>query len=776
MTPPARLAVDIQALQVDGLAGRGIGRYTAAITTALAATGRVSAALLAPELPPPVQLPPQLVTAGLVAWDGRATLRRLLSEGAPVVHHVTAPFAHVGPTDPSVLVTAPHWEASGCPRVTTLYDLIPLRAPSHYLSRPGSEERYRLRARWVAGSDLLLTISDHTRSEALELLGCEPARVVSVGAGVSRWWSPGDGTDDAHFATLLPRWVDRPFVVCVAGSDTRKNTERLIAALGLLTRRGHDVGLVVAGHLTPDWVGRLSAAASAAGVASRVQLAGEVSDELLRACYRRAVVTVMPSLAEGSGLPVLESAACGTPAAASSTTSLAEVAATAEATFDPSDVDSIAGTVEALLDDADRRARVTAAQAALAAASGWDAVAARVVAAVDSLGLDDAPALPRPSWLLCGPVVPEGGGVGAYDTRLIDAAADEVDVTVVVDRPLPDPLAGRCRRVHPDAVGLDVRPVSHDAVIYPLGNSAGHLDTVVTALRHPGWLWLHEVRLPALATCAFEHLDDEEFGRALRHLLERAYPGRSPWASASRAGRSAAALADAGVGLAGMLATRSTGVLVNSDAARRLLLVDLPPGVAPPPIHVLPPMCPPVAVTTQPSGGGGGGLVSFGIVSTPKQPDLLVDAAAILGCPLHFVGPCPPVLRQLVTERAERLGIGDAVHVVGEVERAGWDEWLTRATVAVQLRTGSGGETSAAVLDALAAGTPVASSLLSSADWPDDVVARVDTSSAAALAADLGELLGSGTRRRQLSAAGLDFARSHGADALVAALRRVLDT
>jgi glycosyltransferase involved in cell wall biosynthesis len=83
----------------------------------------------------------------------------------------------------------------------------------------------------VASADLILTNSEYTRREAIELLGCAPTAVVTVGSGVSPFFTPRDGTDDELFRYWLAAVEDRPFVLTVGGSDARKGTERLVEAL-----------------------------------------------------------------------------------------------------------------------------------------------------------------------------------------------------------------------------------------------------------------------------------------------------------------------------------------------------------------------------------------------------------------------------------------------------------------------------------------------------------------------------------------------------------------
>ncbi len=762
MTVPTLAAVDIRALQVDGYADRGIGRYVASYILALARAGRVGSALLAPELPPASGLPGELVTAGLVRWDSRSELRRLIAGDRPIVYHVTAPFLDTGPRDSAALAVGAHWAESGVPRAVTLYDLIPLRAPRHYLPSEAHEARYRSRARWVGSADLILTDSEHTRGEAIDLLGCPPDRVVTVGAGVSPFFCPPDGTDRELWDHHLGSLAGRPYAFTVSGSDVRKGTERLIAAMGLLAAEGWDLHLVVAGHLTDHWRSRLRQAARAAAVSDRLIMTGAISDELLRACYRRASVTVMPSLSEGAGLPVLESAACGTPALASRTTSLAEVAATPAAGFDPADTASVAETIAALLADSQRRSSVLCAQQALAASWTWEAVAARSASAFDRLAARQTAVrrreLPR-RMALAGPLSPAGGGIGVYGSRLLASMPANVLVDAVTPgRGVPD-LPPGVRHVTQPAVGTDFRPASYDAMVYVLGNSDGHLPTVALALRHPGWLWLHEVRLPAVATTALSGLGDREFDARLARLLQRAYPGRAPLGAARRAGRSNLDLIEAGVGLVAPLAERCRGLLVNSEAARRLLELDLPPLAHHPPIVVLPPACPPVGAARPAAGDGL--VVALGVVSMSKRPDLLVDAAAESGCRLAFVGPCLPILAQVIADRARYRGNADKVHVVGSVDDDSWQTWMSRAAMAVQLREAAGGETSAAVLEALAAGLPVVTNIPSALEYPAGTVSALTSPDPAEVSRRISYLLGSPEERLALSRAGQAFAGDH---------------
>jgi glycosyltransferase involved in cell wall biosynthesis len=250
--------------------------------------------------------------------------------------------------------------------------------------------------------------------------------------------------------------------------------------------------------------------------------------------------------------------------------------------------------------------------------------------------------------------------------------------------------------------------------------------------------------------------------------------------AARRAGRSVLDLVTAGVGFVPLVAERCRGLLVNSEVARRLLELDLAPLAHHPPVHVLPPACPavsPVAGSTAhragavaPGAGGDPVVVAFGVVSMAKRPDLLVDAAAVAGCPVAFVGPCPPILAQVIGDRARAKGATDLVTVTGAVDEQIWRQWLERATVAVQLRESSSGETSAAVLECLAAGVPVVTNLATAAEYGPGTVALVPSADPAVVAVRLRSLLDSPAERQALAEAGMTFARAHSFDRLATTL------
>jgi glycosyltransferase involved in cell wall biosynthesis len=203
-------------------------------------------------------------------------------------------------------------------------------------------------------------------------------------------------------------------------------------------------------------------------------------------------------------------------------------------------------------------------------------------------------------------------------------------------------------------------------------------------------------------------------------------------------------------------------LLVNSELALEMARLDLGPDGRLPPSTMLHHAVPGRAPAPGPRAGGGRPLVvALGVVHAIKRPDVLVEAVAGMPGPvdLAFVGPCDDEARSLVLAAAQRFGAGDRVRLTGHVERDEYEQWIDRASVAVQLRDVSFGESSGAVHDAIAAGVPVVTSILSCRGLPEGVVEMVAPDAPAAAVRDaLAGILGDDTRAASMRQAGRAFA------------------
>jgi glycosyltransferase involved in cell wall biosynthesis len=258
----------------------------------------------------------------------------------------------------------------------TIHDLSFLRHPETF---PPQLRAYLESAvpRSAERADAILTDSEATRRDVIDLLGVIPERVTTILLGVSEAFTPDVAPGErAHLQDAYAIGA-RPYVLAVGTVQPRKNYARLIDAIDRV-REAVDVELIIVGQ--PGWLadGVLEAAAAR----DHVRLLGFVDDADLPALYRQASVLAFPSLYEGFGLPPLEAMACGTPAVASTASSVPEAVGDAGLMVDPLDVAGWADALIAVLTDPDLRADLTEKGLARAAGFTWTRTAQAWLAAI----------------------------------------------------------------------------------------------------------------------------------------------------------------------------------------------------------------------------------------------------------------------------------------------------------------------------------------------------------------------------------------------------------
>jgi glycosyltransferase involved in cell wall biosynthesis len=233
--------------------------------------------------------------------------------------------------------------ASGTRVLWYIYDFLPYLRPELFVAGATRHCMHYLRAlRGIGGR--LAFLSQATRSDyVVRIAHGKPAArdlpVIDPGA---------DGLGLEH-QVFMP---ERRDFVSIGTVEPRKNPCALLQAFEQLWNEGVLARLVVAGRLSPD---ATKARAFIARHANNPLLTvlEEPSDETLRQRLRRARAVVMPSEAEGFGLPPYEALHAGIPAIASSSLPCAPLLSAGALLLDRMDAASIASAVRRFIDDAE---------------------------------------------------------------------------------------------------------------------------------------------------------------------------------------------------------------------------------------------------------------------------------------------------------------------------------------------------------------------------------------------------------------------------------------
>lgn len=269
------------------------------------------------------------------------------------------------PEPPTIM----HWtypipiRVAGARNIYTLHDLVPLKLPFATLDR--KRFYHRLVERCVVEGDHIVTVSEASRRDIIELLGAPEAGVTNT---YQHTPMPAALADEMVDVEAVFGVKSDGFFLFFGAIEPKKNVARLAEAF-LSTDTQHPLVLVGGRGWQKDEELRLvEAAQRRSGAAGpRIIQLDYLPRRLVMQLVRAARAVLFPSLYEGFGLPVLEAMQLGTPVITSNRASLPEVAGDAALIVDPYDVSALSAAIARIDRDADLRSKMR--QAGLAQAA-----------------------------------------------------------------------------------------------------------------------------------------------------------------------------------------------------------------------------------------------------------------------------------------------------------------------------------------------------------------------------------------------------------------------
>jgi glycosyltransferase involved in cell wall biosynthesis len=230
--------------------------------------------------------------------------------------------------------------------VVTVHDLFPFQFPEIHSGPLPRAVNQMLMRNAVRRAERIITPSQVTALAVKESFADSADRVLAIPeAADDRFTSQRD--PEAEGAWQMRLGIRPPYVFYLGQWKAYKNLPMLLEAFRRVSRTHPAAQLVMAGDDPRHPEVRQVAAALPEG---SVIFPGRLPESAIPDLYRGAAMVVLPSRAEGFGLPVIEAMACGVPVICSDLPVLHEIAEGVAVFCDPNDPAAFAQAIASMLD------------------------------------------------------------------------------------------------------------------------------------------------------------------------------------------------------------------------------------------------------------------------------------------------------------------------------------------------------------------------------------------------------------------------------------------
>lgn len=239
----------------------------------------------------------------------------------------------------------------------------------------------------------IITVSNYSKQEMAEVYNDLENKIKFknkiqvIHNGYNKYLYEKEKTAEEMNKALERYGLKKPYVLYIGRLEKKKNTPALIEAFAIMRENNKDIKhkLVLVGDAGFGY-DEVKYMAQEYLLEDEVIMPGWVEEDDMPFIYCGADVFVFPSLYEGFGIPLLQAMACGVPIAASSTTSIPEVAGDAALLFNPRDVSEISESMEKIIKDNDLKNKLIVRGKKQVENFSWEKCARETLAAINEMG------------------------------------------------------------------------------------------------------------------------------------------------------------------------------------------------------------------------------------------------------------------------------------------------------------------------------------------------------------------------------------------------------
>ncbi|MFH1232317.1 MAG: glycosyltransferase family 1 protein [Patescibacteria group bacterium] len=229
-------------------------------------------------------------------------------------------------------------------KIITIYDCISLRFKNetNFFSNAYLKLIF-LSAKYF--SIKIITISNFTKQEIVNLLKIPPQKIVNISVGIPSL----PNIDNKILKTTLDKFnlSNKKYFFYIGNLRPHKNIKLLLKAWNNFFLEYQDYFLIIAGKKNNQLIKNIL---KYLNPKNHILFLGIISEEEKVILYQNSIALIFPSLYEGFGLPILEAQSLDVPVITSNISSLPEAAGLGAIFVDPYDYKSISSGLKKIID------------------------------------------------------------------------------------------------------------------------------------------------------------------------------------------------------------------------------------------------------------------------------------------------------------------------------------------------------------------------------------------------------------------------------------------